>query len=106
MVLPDPLSKAAARHGERVEVWQCIGCGKIEAPQPCIGVCRDRRTEFVYGEDYDALAAHAEALAAIVRQIATVTPREGEWERSYKALQTRAREALEKLADTNVAARA
>ena len=82
---------------ERVPVWQCIGCGKIEAPQPCIGVCRDRRTDLVYATDYDALAAHTSVLAAIVRQIATITPREGEWERSYKALQARARDALAKL---------
>ncbi len=79
---------------ERVAVWQCIGCGKIEAPQPCIGVCRDRKAELVHAEDYDALAAHAAALAAIAREIATITPREGEWERSYKALQQRARSAL------------
>ena len=24
-----------------VTVWQCIGCGRIEAPQPGIGVCQD-----------------------------------------------------------------
>jgi hypothetical protein len=23
-----------------VKAWQCIGCGKIEAPQTCIGVCQ------------------------------------------------------------------
>ena len=79
---------------ERVNVWQCIGCGKIEAPQPCIGVCRDRKTELVYATDYDMLVAQADALAAIVRQIATITPHEGEWERSYKVLQTRARVVL------------
>lgn len=79
---------------ERVQVWQCVGCGKIEAPQPCIGVCRDRKTELVYAADYDTLAAQAEALAAIVRQIATITPHAGEWERSYKVLQARARTVL------------
>jgi hypothetical protein len=79
---------------DRVEVFQCIGCGKIEAPQPCIGVCRDRRTQLVYAEDYDALVAEAEALRAILRQIATITPREGECLRSWQALQTRARAAL------------
>ncbi|HEX2830521.1 MAG TPA: hypothetical protein VHP37_29560 [Burkholderiales bacterium] len=80
----------------RVTVWQCIGCGKIEAPQPCIGVCRDQRTEMIHAADYDALCAQAETLAAIVRQIATITPRDGEWETSYRALQLRAREALRK----------
>jgi hypothetical protein len=78
----------------RVTVWECIGCGKIEAPQPCLGVCRDRKTELVYASDYDALEAHAEVLARIAREIATITPREGEWESSYRALQARARAAL------------
>lgn len=79
---------------ERVPVWQCIGCGKIEAPQPCIGVCRDRRTELVYAEDYESLLGRSEALGELVRLIATVTPREGEWESSYRALQRRARDVL------------
>jgi len=81
----------------RVTVWQCVGCGKIEAPQPCIGVCRDRQTELVYSSDYEALQAQAEVLSAIAREIATITPRDGEWESSYRALQKRAREALRKL---------
>ena len=81
----------------RVKVWQCVGCGKIEAPQPCIGVCRDRATELVHADDYDALHTHAETLAGIVRQIATITPREGEWESSYRALQARAKAALQRL---------
>jgi hypothetical protein len=79
---------------ERINVWQCIGCGKIEAPQPCIGVCRDRKTELVYAEDYDALAAEADALRVIVRQIAGITPRQGECERTWQALQARARTLL------------
>jgi hypothetical protein len=79
---------------ERVEVWQCIGCGKIEAPQPCVGVCRDRRTQLVYAEDYDALVAETQVLRGVLRQIATVTPRPGECERTWQALQERARAAL------------
>jgi hypothetical protein len=79
---------------DRVQVWQCIGCGKIEAPQPCLGVCRDRKAMLVYAEDYDALLAESEALRAIVRQIATITPHEGECLRSWEALQGRARAAL------------
>lgn len=86
---------------ERVTAWQCIGCGRIEGPQPCIGVCEDRKVDFVYAVDYDnALAELAlarsqlEALVALVRQLAHTTPREGEWERTYRALQARARRAL------------
>jgi hypothetical protein len=79
---------------DRVEVWQCIGCGKIEAPQPCIGVCRDRKAQLVYAEEYDALAAQLDVLRSVLRQIATITPREGECLRSWVALQRRARAAL------------
>lgn len=81
---------------ERYDAWQCIGCGKIEAPQPCIGVCRDVKVQFVSAAEYDALACEAEALRSVVRQIATITPRAGEFERSYRGLQSRARELLGK----------
>ena len=84
-----------------VKAWQCIGCGKIEAPQTCVGICRDVRVEFVYAADYEAALARVDAtqehlatLEGIVRQLATITPRDGEWERSYRALQERARTAF------------
>lgn len=86
---------------ERVTAWQCIGCGRIEGAQPCIGICEDRRTEFVYAAEYDAAIARlersrqqAEALAVVVRQIAHTTPREHECEPTWRALQARAREVL------------
>jgi hypothetical protein len=85
----------------RMTVWQCIGCGKIEGPQPCIGVCQDRRVEMVYASEHDEalretdqLRQRIASLEALVRQIATTTPREGEWERGYRALQTQARRLL------------
>lgn len=84
-----------------VKAWQCIGCGKIEAPQTCVGICQDRRVEFVYASDYEEALARADderqraaTLEAIVRQLATIMPRDGEWERSYRALQDRARQVL------------
>ena len=83
---------------EYVKAWQCIGCGKIEAPQTCVGVCQDRKVELVYAHEHrDAIAlanAQARAMEALVRQIAWTTPRDGEWERSYRALQQRARQSL------------
>jgi hypothetical protein len=82
---------------ERFKAWQCIGCGKIESPQPCIGVCRDRDAVFVDATDYDHLFGEVEILRAIARDLATITPREGEWERSYRALQARARKALHRI---------
>ncbi|HEY0915894.1 MAG TPA: hypothetical protein VGE22_13565, partial [Solimonas sp.] len=47
---------------ETIEGWRCIGCGKVEAPRPCIGVCTDKRVELVLAEDYAALALRVEQL--------------------------------------------
>ncbi len=84
-----------------LDAWQCIGCGRIEGPQPCIGVCQDRKVEFVYAAEHArALARLADAearrgaLESLVRRFAMTTPRAGEWERSYRALQGEARGAL------------
>ncbi|MCQ3935340.1 MAG: hypothetical protein DPW23_10735 [Gammaproteobacteria bacterium] len=84
-----------------MNAWQCIGCGKIEGPRPCIGICQDRQVQFVYAAEFDELQAQAqrlqqraEELEAVLRQLAGTTPRSGEWERSYRALQERARKAL------------
>jgi len=85
-----------------VKAWQCIGCGMIEAPQTCIGVCEYRKADLVYAFDYEQALAQeaaalrrADALERLVRQLARTTPREGEWERSYRALQKQARRVLE-----------
>jgi len=92
------------RSTERVTVWQCIGCGKIEDIKPCIGVCKDIKVEFVYSSVYDetieqlvVVRRHAEALERLVRLLACTTPRAGGWERSYLALQYQARQTLAKL---------
>ena len=85
----------------RVKAWPCIGCGTIEAPQTCIGVCQDRKVEFVYAFQHEeALAqltgarARIDALEAIAYQLAWTKPRTGEWGHSYRALQQRARKIL------------
>ena len=39
----------AAHMVETIEGWRCIGCGRVDAPQPCIGVCEDKRVELVSG---------------------------------------------------------
>jgi len=89
---------------EYMKAWQCIGCGRIDGPQNCIGICKDTKVELVYAEDYEQLrkqfeTAKAEAalLAAQMREIVNTEPRNAEWERNYRALQARARNALAKL---------
>jgi hypothetical protein len=87
---------------ERMMAWRCIGCGRLEAAQPCIGVCQDRPVELVLAADHDRIVAEAErriaALTGFLREFAGTTPREGAWEASYRALQERARAALRKIA--------
>lgn len=81
--------------GETVKVWQCIGCGRIEAPQECVGICEFKRIDMVYAFEHEkSLEAARERCAKfeeLARYLARITPREGEWERSWKALQARAR---------------
>ena len=79
---------------ERIAGWRCIGCGKVDAPQPCVGVCQDRKVELVLAGDYDALLARMQELESALALIARITPREGEWQASWRALQERARQVL------------
>jgi hypothetical protein len=85
----------------RVTIWRCIGCGRIEGPQACVGICEDRKDEMVFATDHEAELELArrpvESLAAVLRQIAFTTPREGEYERAWDALQSRARLVLDAL---------
>jgi hypothetical protein len=83
----------------RITVWECIGCGRIENQRPCIGICQDRKTDFVYASVYDEALAQVAALKALIRQLACTTPRAGEWERTYRALQNQARQTLKAIAE-------
>ena len=81
--------------------WQCIGCGRIDGPQPCIGVCQDRKVSFVYASDYagvlDSLLAakdRVEVLESLARRIALSTPRDDKWEQGYRSLQEEARRIM------------
>ena len=79
---------------QRIKVWQCAGCGRIDDPQPCVGICRDEKREYVPAMEHDRLVA---CLAAVLRTIATTTPREAQAMRHWQALQRRAREVLDSL---------
>lgn len=81
---------------EILKVWQCIGCGRIDHPQPCVGICQDRKAELVSAEDYRLAERRIEALEGVLRRIVHTRPRAGEAERSYLALQEQARAALDR----------
>ena len=80
---------------EPIKVWQCIGCGRIDHPQPCIGVCRDQKAEMVFAADYRRALDRIRALETVLARIVNTTPRGDAWERSYRALQEQVRRALE-----------
>ena len=79
---------------EILKVWQCIGCGRIDHPQPCVGICQDRKAELVSADDYRAAERRIADLEALLQRIAHTRPRGGDWERSYLALQDQARALL------------
>jgi hypothetical protein len=74
---------------ETIKAWQCIGCGRVEADAQCLGICEDRPVRLVSAADY-------ETLEAFVRRFAASTPRDGQWERSYRALREEARALLKR----------
>lgn len=84
-----------------VEAWRCIGCGRIEAPRPCIGICEDRKVRLVDAVRHEAALlrlrdaeSRVGALEGVVRRLAQTRPRAGAWEQSYRALQDEAQGAL------------
>ena len=92
----DPFSPART-----VIVWRCQDCGGVDAPQPCIGVCIWRPAVWVDAARYElerfraAVDREAErSLAGLLRRLAFATPRAGQWERSWHALQVQARRTL------------
>lgn len=88
-----------------IQAWQCIGCGRIEAPQPCIGVCKDRKVYFIGRDEHERALAEAAALRetlatvqARLQRFVLAKPHAGQWERSWSALQSELRETLTSLA--------
>ena len=89
---------------EYIQAWQCIGCGKIEAPQPCIGVCQDRKVLFVGKAEHERVLAEAEQLRQrlhaaqqLLLQVSRTRPRQGQWERCWLSAQQQAQVLLAEL---------
>jgi len=89
----DPLSSV-----ETVIVWRCQDCGGVDAPQPCIDVCLWRPADWVDATSYESERSRAafdreveQSLAGLLRRLAFATPRDGQWERSWRAFQSQAR---------------
>jgi hypothetical protein len=95
---PLEASDGEAWSAETTVVWRCLDCGGLEATQPCIGVCIWRPLEWVEAGAFAAERAQAlrdieleRSLFDLVSRFARVTPRDGEWERNWRAFQGQAR---------------
>ncbi|SFN62045.1 hypothetical protein [Dokdonella immobilis] len=89
-----------------IPAWQCIGCGRIEAPQTCIGVCQDRKVFLVPLQDHQEalgqiqqMLGQIDAMQRVLARIAHTTPRAGQWEASYRTIQAEAKALLASLPD-------
>ncbi|PIQ38511.1 MAG: hypothetical protein COW59_01450 [Lysobacterales bacterium CG17_big_fil_post_rev_8_21_14_2_50_64_11] len=79
---------------EPIIAWQCLGCGKLDAPQPCIGVCEDRKVELLPAQQYrDAIAQCDQARHALAQwhnlahRLLQTTPHDDAWQESYRVFQ-------------------
>ena len=84
-----------------VEAWGCPACGRVDAPQPCLGVCVRRPVLMVDAERFKGLAAAVAAgrsaerrLSEVVRLAANIAPRDEQVEQTRTWLRSRARAAL------------
>lgn len=80
-----------------IQAWECMGCGRIEAPQPCLGICQDRPVELVTKAEYDRLAQEYGRMRELVLQLALTSPHADQWEVGYRAAQKRARALVDAL---------
>ncbi len=86
---------------EVIDGWRCIGCGRVEASRPCLGICQDRRARLVELsalveaiDEAQALEARLAKLMDFVRSVATTRAKPGAEDKTLSALRARAQEAL------------
>jgi hypothetical protein len=82
---------------EFATTWWCAECGGIDAPQPCLGICVWRPVEWVnrtiYLQETEVALAERDTerrYRKLARRVASVTPRDGQWERGWRALEAQA----------------
>jgi hypothetical protein len=93
----------AASSAETTVVWRCPDCGGLEETQPCIGVCIWRPLDWVELGAFESERVRAlreveleRGLFGLLTRFARVRPRDGAWERNWRAFQAQARLLLGK----------
>jgi hypothetical protein len=86
-----------------IEGWGCPRCGRVDAPQPCLGICVRRPGLVADITEYREYAAQAQrtaeadrALAAFAHLVAGIHPRAGREQQTVDGLRVRARALLER----------
>lgn len=85
-----------------IQAWRCVGCGRIEAPQPCIGVCQDRKVMVVDIHEHERVLRETaqlhhriDALRMLLARFTRAQPRGEGWADAWEQLQAQARKALD-----------
>jgi hypothetical protein len=80
----------AAEPPAAATTWWCASCGRIDAPQPCLGVCIRKPQEMVAAAPALAgaadLLAEARGLLRALRLLSTLRPRPGRHAETWAAL--------------------
>ena len=70
-------------------------------PRRHIGICQDRKVQFVYADEHEqtltelaAARRKVDALETLVRRFAYTSPHKDRWEYSYRVMQEQARTLL------------
>lgn len=86
---------------EVIEGWGCPRCGRVDAPQPCLGICIRRPglvADFAEYREYAAQAQRAaetdRALSAFTHLVAGLRPRPGREQQTVEGLRARASDLL------------
>jgi hypothetical protein len=84
-----------------IEGWGCPRCGRVDAPQPCLGICVRRPGLVADIAEYREYAAQAQLAAETDRLLTTfahvvagVHPRPGREQQTVESLRERARSLL------------
>ena len=92
--------------GERISALFCVGCGRVDVPETCVGACDERTFDLVLAKDYDtagtqvsAALRQADTLRTFLHRLVAEIPEPGtpaanDWEESRRTLQAEAKLVL------------
>jgi len=93
---------------QSISAWRCTGCGRIEAPQPCLGVCHDEAVELVSADEFNALRERYRRVArdnarmrALLVRIRSTRPRPAGVQATWVSAQRQAQTLLSEINESS-----